>query len=85
MSRIYLGSFFIIFGTLYLLVNMGIIRPFLAEEYLHLSGKYWPSLLVFWGLIIISAKKNPRLAEALRWLALLLVGIWLFCFICFFS
>lgn len=78
MSRIYLGSLLIIFGTLFLLDSMDMVRPSLAGEYLKLFGKYWPGLLVLLGLNITLAEKNPGLAEALKWLILLLVGIWVF-------
>lgn len=79
MSRIGLGILLIIFGALFLLNSLEIIRPDFAMEYLNLVRKYWPGLLILSGLQIIIKEKNPKLAQALKWLIILLVGLWIFC------
>lgn len=79
MSRIYLGSFLIIFGSLLLFNMAGIINPDIYWNFLKLFQKYWPGLLILLGLRMIIAGKNPGWAEALKWLIILLVGLWIFC------
>lgn len=79
MSRILFGILLIIFGALFLLNTLDIIRPDLAMEYLNLVQKYWPGLLILLGLQIIVREKNPGLAQALKWLLILLAGLWIFC------
>lgn len=79
MSRILFGILLIIFGALFLLNTLDIIRPDLAREYLNLVQKYWPGLLILLGLQIIVREKNPGLAQALKWLLILLAGLWIFC------
>lgn len=78
MSRIFLGSLLIIFGTLFLLNSTEIINSGIYSKYIELFQKYWPGLLILLGLKMIVAGKNPGLAEALKWLIILLVGLWIF-------
>lgn len=79
MSRIYLGSLLISFGILLLLNMAGIINAGVCWRLLKLFQKYWPGLLILLGLRMILAGKNPGWAEALKWLVILLVGLWIFC------
>lgn len=78
MSRIGLGSLLIIFGTLFLLNSADIIGSGTYTAYLELFQKYWPGLLILLGLKMVVAEKNTRLARALKWLIMLLVGLWIF-------
>lgn len=78
MSRIGLGSLLIIFGTLFLLNSADIIGSGIYTAYLELFQKYWPGLLILLGLKMVVAEKKPRLAQALTWLLMLLVGFWIF-------
>jgi len=79
MSRIWFGILLIVFGTLFLFNTLDIIRPDLAMEYLNLVREYWPGWLILLGLQIIVGGKNPGLAQALKWLLILLAGLWIFC------
>ncbi len=79
MPRSWLGVLLIIFGTLFLLNTMDIIRPHFAMEYLNLIRKYWPGLLILLGLQIMVKEKNPGFSQALKWLLVLLAGLWIFC------
>lgn len=81
MSKIWLGVLLIIFGTLSLLNSMGIIGSDLYMEYLNLAQKYWPCLLILLGLQIIAREKNPKSAQFLKWLLILLIGLWFFCMV----
>jgi hypothetical protein len=78
MSRICLGSLLVIFGTLFLLNSAEIISSFIYLKYLNLFQKYWPGLLIILGLKMIIADKKPGLAEVLKWLVVLLIGLWIF-------
>ncbi|NLW47954.1 MAG: hypothetical protein GXY86_11540 [Firmicutes bacterium] len=78
MSKLWLGILLILFGTLSLLNSIGIISSNLYREYLNLARKYWPCLLILLGLQIIAWEKNPKLAQFLKWLLILLIGLWFF-------
>ncbi len=79
MSSIFLGSLMIVFGILFLLNNTGMIRSGLYMEYLKLFQKFWPGLLILLGVKMMIAGKNPGWAAALKWLIILLIGLWIFC------
>lgn len=79
MNKIWLGVLLIIFGVLSLLNSMGIIGSDLYGEYLSLARKYWPGLLILIGCQIIVREKNPSLAQFIKWVIILLVGLWFFC------
>ncbi len=81
MSKIWLGVLLIIFGTLSLLNSMGFISSNLYIEYLNLTRKYWPSLLILFGLEIVVRDKNPKLAQFIKWSIIFLVALWIFCMI----
>lgn len=81
MSKICFGILLIIFGSLSLLNSMGIIRSNLYLEYLDLARKYWPFLLIILGVQIIAREKNQKLAQFLKWLLILLIGLWFFCMV----
>lgn len=78
MSRICLGSLLIIFGTIFLLDSAGVIGSGIYTAYLKLFQKFWPGLLILLGLKMVVAEKNPGLARALKWLIILLIGLWIF-------
>jgi hypothetical protein len=79
MSKVWLGILLIVFGTLSLLNSIGVISSNLYMEYLNLARKYWPSLLILLGFQILAWEKNPKLAQLLKWLLILLIGLWFFC------
>lgn len=81
MSKIWLGILLIIFGSLSLLNSMGIIRSDIYMEYLDLARKYWPVLLIILGAQIVAGEKNQKLAQFLKWLLILFIGLWFFCVI----
>lgn len=81
MSKICLGILLIIFGSLSLLNSLGIIGSNLYLEYLDMARKYWPFLLIIFGAQIVAREKNQKLAQFLKWLLILLIGLWFFCMI----
>lgn len=79
MSRIWLGILLVMFGALFLLNSLDLIKPGFGMEYLNLIQKYWPGLLIILGFRIILKDKYPVPAEALKWLLILLISLWFFC------
>ncbi len=78
MSRIWLGVLLISFGTFFLLDSMELIKSNFYLDYLNLVRKYWPGMLILLGIRMIVKEKNPGLADALKWLLILLIGLWIF-------
>lgn len=79
MSSISLGVLLIGFGVLFLLNSMGLIKYDYCLEFLNLADKYWPVFLILLGLQILLKDKSPELGRFLKWLLILLAGLWLFC------
>lgn len=72
-DRIVFGITILTVGAVWLLVNLGVISPLTARE----LWRYWPLLLVLWGLLLITGKGDglPGCLVALVILALVFGGI----------
>ncbi|HAA38346.1 MAG TPA: hypothetical protein DCE00_05690 [Firmicutes bacterium] len=68
-DRIVLGIAVVIIGMVWLLVNLGVIPAAAARE----LWRYWPLLLILWGVLLLLGKDNSGITGLL--VALLVVAL----------
>jgi predicted membrane protein len=78
-DRIVLGIALLVFGTVWLLVNLGILQAVNARE----LWRYWPILLVLWGVLLIAGKNNSSSGCLISIIVILLIFGGLFSFFSF--
>lgn len=77
MARIGVALLLIVTGTTLLLKSVGWLPSDLGRIYLEWAGRYWPVLLILFGVKIMIGDKSHWIGETIRWVIWLLVAFWI--------
>ena len=68
----------LIFAGAYLLLkSANLIPDHLAGWYLQLFYRYWPALLILWGLRVLFRDSLPVLSDICKWVTIIFLVGWL--------
>jgi hypothetical protein len=79
MSRVSLASLLIAFGLLLLLKISNLIPVGYCTAYFGLIRRFWPVLLILYGLYLLFKERKKVFSQVILWVTLFLVGLWLIC------
>jgi hypothetical protein len=79
MGKFSVAVFLILFGLVMLLRSLRLFPEDFFIIYQDLAVRYWPILLILFGIKILAGRHSQRLAQIIGGIIFLLIAIWFAC------